>query len=789
MGEIFKLFGTIGVDTSEAEQGIDNVTGKAKKSGKGIFGAFTSAAKGIGKIAAGIGVFKLLDGAVNLVKGSIQQAFGRIDTMEQFDRVMTTMLGSSEAAGKALDNVNDIVKGTAYGLDVAAKSTQRFVTGGMDIKLAEDTVKSWGDAVAFYGDGSNETFESVTDAIAQMNTSGKVDMQQMNRIISAGVPVWEILSAATGKSTETIQKEMQDGKFSAEDFTKTMNKALMEGVDGFDSIDGAAKEAGASWGAAFDNMRAAVARGVTSVIQKIDEMLTSNGLPDMREMVGMFGSFFEETLNKVAEAIGVLIGWFLNLYNSNSDTFNSIWQTISSVFEQVVEFLQNAWENIKTFWQQNGEAILQNAITIFESVWATVQTVFEAVQEIIQTVLNLVVPFIQEQLGKIKQFWDENGEQIMQAVQKAFSFIQSVIEFVMPAILFVIEMVWDNIKGVINGALDIIMGLIKTFSGLFTGDWSKMWEGIKQLLGGAVEFIWNLIQLTFMGKIVKGFGAFFKSVSSIFTNLGKSVTKIWTGLKNGVTKTTQALWNSVKSVFNTLRNGVSSIFTGVKNTASTVWNGIKNTISGVVNGIKNTVSNVFNSVKSSVSNVFNSIKSTVTRVWNGIRDAISKPIDKAREAVKTAIDKIKGLFNFEFKWPKLKMPKFSISGSMNPVKWIKEGVPKLSVNWNAAGGIFSKATIFNTSNAGLQGVGEAGPEAILPLNRETLGGIGEGIAATMDLSNIQTMQGFSTIIALLHELIQAVKENRDVYIDGEKMTGKMDDINAIKAIIGGYMDD
>ena len=64
-------------------------------------------------------------------------------------------------------------------------------------------------------------------------------------------------------------------------------------------------------------------------------------------------------------------------------------------------------------------------------------------------------------------------------------------------------------KNVIDGALNIIMGLIKTFSGLLTGDFSKMWEGIKQLFSGAVEAIWGLLQLGFLGKIfkvVKGFG-------------------------------------------------------------------------------------------------------------------------------------------------------------------------------------------------------------------------------------------------------------------------------------------
>ena len=47
------------------------------------------------------------------------------------------------------------------------------------------------------------------------------------------------------------------------------------------------------------------------------------------------------------------------------------------------------------------------------------------------------------------------------------------------------------------------------------------------------------------------------------------------------------------------------------------------------------------------------------------------------------------------------------------------------------GGIFTRPTIFGMSNGQLQGAGEAGREAVLPLNKKTLGEIGEGIAATM----------------------------------------------------------
>ena len=73
--------------------------------------------------------------------------------------------------------------------------------------------------------------------------------------------------------------------------------------------------------------------------------------------------------------------------------------------------------------------------------------------------------------------------------------------------------------------------------------------------------------------------------------------------------------------------------------------------------------------------------------------------------------------NFSPSWsiPKPKLPKVSVSTKSTSVGGITIPLPSFSVSWNAVGGIFTKPTIFNT-RAGLQGVGEAGPEAILPLN-------------------------------------------------------------------------
>lgn len=119
---------------------------------------------------------------------------------------------------------------------------------------------------------------------------------------------------------------------------------------------------------------------------------------------------------------------------------------------------------------------------------------------------------------------------------------------------------------------------------------------------------------------------------------------------------------------------------------------------------------------------------SITGIFDNIKNAISNAINGAKESVGAAIDKIKGFFNFKWELPKLKMPSFSVTGkfSLNP-----PSVPKLGINWNAEGAIFTKPTVFNTSQ-GLQGVGEAGPEAVLPISK--LAGMIREIIGTQPMS-------------------------------------------------------
>lgn len=288
---------------SAVDQNFTSTMKIANSSLSGIKSASEGATSSIMKIASGIGVFKALSASANLVKSSISSAMGRQDTMEAFNRTITQITGSAENATKALEDLKKITKGTAYGLDVAAKATQNFVTRGMDLSKATKSVGIWADAVSFYGKGTNEQLETVTDALAKMRTKGTVEMDQLDRMFDIGIDAVGIYAKAVGKSSQEVSDSLSDKTIRTDEFLNVVEKAMEEGTNGVQKIAGAAKEAGASWTGTIDNMKAATTRGVLSIMQAIDDMLSKNKLPQMRKMISQFGKGAETTMNTVANGI------------------------------------------------------------------------------------------------------------------------------------------------------------------------------------------------------------------------------------------------------------------------------------------------------------------------------------------------------------------------------------------------------------------------------------------------------------------------------------------------------
>lgn len=313
------------------------------------------------KISTGIGVFKAMDAGANLLKKSIPSAFNQQDAIDQFYRNITAITGSTDAAGSALNSLKGITKGTAYGLDTAAKATQNFISRGMEVGAAAKSVGAWSDAVAYYGKGTSGQLSEVTDAIGNMRAKGTVEMDQLNRLFNVGIDAVGMYAKAVGRDSASVRDDLSSGRIGAEEFLNTVESAMMEGTNGVQKVAGAAKEAGTSWNGTFDSMKEAVTRGTQGIINSIDNMLEKNGFPTMKESIKIFGDTVESVLGRVSEIIGgfdlsslaerakpyfdILKNAFIELKDLFGSAFSAIGDSISKLTAPL-----NDTKNILTFW-------------------------------------------------------------------------------------------------------------------------------------------------------------------------------------------------------------------------------------------------------------------------------------------------------------------------------------------------------------------------------------------------------------------------------------------------------
>jgi len=285
---------------------------------------------------------------------------------------------------------------------------------------------------------------------------------------------------------------------------------------------------------------------------------------------------------------------------------------------------------------------------------------------------------------------------------------------------------WEGVKTSLSNFLDFAIAYFKVAWEMVKLAWSVAveWFGViwtalkgavsvlKEYIVGAFKTAWSLIQLAW--SVVTGF----------FGNIWNTIKGIFSVVKSVLSGDFQGAWDAIRGIV----GGWTSYF-------SDVWSKIKNVFSNV----KSWFSNTFSSAWTAVKNVFSSVGSFFESILSKIKTTFSKVTEIITKPFQTAIDRIKALFNkTKLSFPDIKMPHFKIT----PSGWkagdlLKGVIPKLGIEWYAEGGIFTKPTIFNTPY-GLKGVGEAGAEAVLPIDKLE-GYIAGAIEKTMQVANMQAL--------------------------------------------------
>lgn len=249
------------------------------------------------------------------------------------------------------------------------------------------------------------------------------------------------------------------------------------------------------------------------------------------------------------------------------------------------------------------------------------------------------------------------------------------------------------------------------------------WEKIKNKAGELKD------------KLSNAWSKTMEKTSETFNNMKAKTSETWDNMKSKASSAAENIRTKASNAWNNLKSKTSSTWDSVKSKTSSTWDNVKSKTAEAFGNVQSKVSSVWSNVKNTISNGASNALSTVTSKFNSIKTKISSIMSSARTIVSNAVSKIKSAFKFNWSLPKLKLPHFTISGkfSLNP-----PSVPKFKVSWYKNGGIMMNPTIFGINGNRLMAGGEAGPEAILPLDRLE-GFISRAVENKMSVVNLQAL--------------------------------------------------
>lgn len=455
------------------------------------------------------------------------------------------------------------------------------------------------------------------------------------------------------------------------------------------------------------------------------------GFEAVGKAIEKVNDFIKENESWFKVLAGILTGVVIGAFVSAHGAIFGIVGIVGAVVAAIGVIYKN-WDKISAFIKECADKILEAIDSAFpgmadmiktsmKNAWDYLKLCWDNIKIVFDTVAKVIIAIVKGDFGSIKDIVKNAMEQIKSNFSQAWEIIKNQAQTFMNAIKIVFSTVWGAIKSVFNTALEGLKTLAYNAWNSIKTTASNVWNSIKT----TASSVWNGIK-TVISNAINGAKT---TISSVVDTIKSTCSNAWNSVKstassvwNGIKSTASSIWNGIKTAISNVVNGIksacSTAWNNIKSTASSVWNGVKTAISTPINSAKSTVSSVVNGIKSSISSAFNSAKSTVSSVFNSIKDTISSTLNSAKSTVTSVVSKIKGAFNFSWSLPKLKLPHISVSGGKAPYGIGGKGsLPKFSISWYAKGGIMTNPTIFGMNGNQLLGGGEAGHEAILPLDR------------------------------------------------------------------------
>ncbi|EEP6661045.1 tape measure protein [Listeria monocytogenes] len=506
-----KAAGQAGISALKGLGNIAKSTGASIKNGLVTgFNAAKAAAKGAGagmrealknsveKPAeqARFSVLKLAAalGLIAATKNVVGSAIGRVDTIDTATKSLTVLTGSAKDAQLVMTDLTAAIDGTPIALDAVALGAKKMVAAGMKAANVKPVFTAIADAAYGVGNGS-ESIDQMTDAISALQASGVAYSDDINRLVDAGVPAWQILANSTGKSVGEMKKYVSEGSLESTKAIAMLTKGIEEGTTGMAGntakMAGLAKTAGNTISGSFANMKTAAVKSLANIaenlkgpiIQALD--VAKNAFKQFAAVTASpeFQKKLSDLVQKIKEFIPVLIEWapLLAKVAAGFVAFN----ILSSVYSKVAGLVM-AFRGLASSGTLLGGIIntVKGSFLALKVALGSAAAAFGVIIAVIGAVIavayGMYVSF-KENTANIKGFlstmWDgvKNSfgkivdvfKQIVAALKPVGSGFKDVLKYVGVAIWASLGLVLAAVVDIIQVLARIVLVAIKALQGLY----------------------------------------------------------------------------------------------------------------------------------------------------------------------------------------------------------------------------------------------------------------------------------------------------------------------------------
>ena len=603
---------------------------------------------------------------------------GSVAAWKEVDNALDIVIAKTGATGQAAEDMGNIVK------DIATTIPTDFETAGNAV----------GEVNTRFGVTGDE-LEALSTKFIEFATLNETDVSTSVDLVQQAMDAFGMEASEAGDMLDILNKVGQNTGISVDQLAQSMvtNSAALHEM-GFDAAEaaqflGEMEMAGIDSSTMMAGLKKALANAAAEgkpLDQALSDLQTSmEGASSDTEAMNMATELFGAKAGPaIAEACKNGVVNFNDLGGAVEDFGGSVETTFDETVDPIDTF-QTTLNELKILGAEVGGSLLQSLQPTIEKIAGVIQKLAEwwgnlspqmqnaiLIAAGIAAVAGPIIVILGSIIGAI-------GEMIIMmpiitaeiaASEVALLPIIAVILAIVAAVIAIVAIVrhWGEICEWFKGVWENFTAVIKA-----------VWEQTSEYLKAAWEAL--------------------KQVALI----------VWEAIKMAITAPIQFVWSLIQIVWNAIKTFLTNAWNGIKNTAQTVWDAIKNFIITPIQNAWNRVKGIVDTMKSTISNVFNSIRNTARNVWEGIKNAITQPIETAKNTVKGIIDRIKGFFPLSIGriFSNLKLPHFDWH-------W-KQVIGKIKVpvfdgiDWYAKGGIFDAPTV--------AGIGEAGPEAVVPLDK------------------------------------------------------------------------